>query len=159
MAMDDVDSNSKIDIRYDKRRWFGNWGKRIGNHKQGKKKVVPQRSSLYIEEKKYYLKYIFYHLKLLSYHYQISKRSATSLANGYRSKVSIRKVHGLICGSLSSFSNSDRRATATARYSCKQGQGNSSSEGSSYNETPSWNISSQGCNSRCSYYPRPGYLC
>ncbi|THU66529.1 hypothetical protein C4D60_Mb05t15110 [Musa balbisiana] len=50
MAMDDVGSSSNNDIRHDRRSWFGNWGKRIGNHKQGKKKVVPQRSSLCMEE-------------------------------------------------------------------------------------------------------------
>ncbi|URE00291.1 hypothetical protein MUK42_20241 [Musa troglodytarum] len=35
MAMDDVCSSSNSDIRQDRRRWFGNWGKRSSNHKQG----------------------------------------------------------------------------------------------------------------------------
>ncbi|CAL9077519.1 unnamed protein product [Musa acuminata var. zebrina] len=52
MAIDDVGSSSNSESRQDRKSWFGNWKKRGGNHKQeGQKKVVPPRSSLCVEEK------------------------------------------------------------------------------------------------------------
>ncbi|RWV80937.1 hypothetical protein GW17_00057704 [Ensete ventricosum] len=52
MAVDDVGSSSNSESRQDRKSWFGNWKKRGGNHKQeGQKKVVPPRSSLCVEEK------------------------------------------------------------------------------------------------------------